>query len=486
MRASAPSCFAPHTRVVRAGHGARGAVRLARKRLRRWRTAIRTSLRCMARTMLLCAAFTTTAASAGQLGSGSHPPAAAPAPSATFVLIDGQTRTGAWHGTRDGDRVGVAASGRTDEIPLASLRSIEFAAADLPGSISGRTSRDGGAALPGLPASDDRPWLMLHDGSRFPVRILESLDAGVRVATPFGTDTAVTFEALAALQWGDPVAFPAAETAFQSTRRVRRLGEDQLITRSTADVRVVPGRIESLGNEGGTFVFQDRSRPFAVEKMYAIVMALPAAEPTPATIRVVFENGAVLAGELASADATNLRLVSATLGDVSVPLAGVSRVLVRSERLVQITDLSPTSQQVEGRLHESPTVGFDTSPTGGPLRTGGQGFERGLGLRSFTRLDYDLGRRFETLVLTAGIDDAVRPRGAVDLRVIGDGRTLVDSFSLTGIDPPREIRADVRGVRQLSLIVDYGDGVDLADHVVLGDARLLRPAPATETGRAAP
>ncbi len=46
---------------------------------------------------------------------------------------------------------------------------------------------------------------------------------------------------------------------------------------------------------------------------------------------------------------------------------------------------------------------------------------------------------------------------------------------MTGVDPPRDIIVDVSGVADLTLIVDYGAELDLADAAVWGDARLLKP-----------
>ena len=106
----------------------------------------------------------------------------------------------------------------------------------------------------------------------------------------------------------------------------------------------------------------------------------------------------------------------------------------------------------------------------------GRLFDKGLGVHSKTELDYSIGGAYESLVSTIGIDDTVRPSGSVVFRILGDGKVLFDSGALTGQDPPREIKVDVKGVNILTLIVDYGDGLDLADHADWGGVRLLKPA----------
>ncbi len=104
----------------------------------------------------------------------------------------------------------------------------------------------------------------------------------------------------------------------------------------------------------------------------------------------------------------------------------------------------------------------------------GERFEKGLGVHSRTELDYELARGYETFVATLGIDDAVRPRGSVVFRILGDGKVLYETAMLTGTSGPHLCRVDLTGVTLLTLVVDYGDSLDLADHADWGGARLLK------------
>ncbi|MCH8271513.1 MAG: NPCBM/NEW2 domain-containing protein, partial [Planctomycetes bacterium] len=77
---------------------------------------------------------------------------------------------------------------------------------------------------------------------------------------------------------------------------------------------------------------------------------------------------------------------------------------------------------------------------------------------------------------TLGINDSVRPRGSVVFGILGDGAVLHETTVLTGTSEPQLCRVDVTGVTLLTLVTDYGDALDLADHADWGGARLLRPA----------
>jgi hypothetical protein len=175
-----------------------------------------------------------------------------------------------------------------------------------------------------------------------------------------------------------------------------------------------------------------------------------------------------------------------------VALDGVVNMKVHSNRVVYLSSLTPTSERIEGLLHKTAPlaqatgsagpvatspwgVRLDRSVFGGPLTIDGTAFEKGLGVHSFTELQYEIGSEYESLVATIGVDDSVRPRGSVVFRVLGDGEVLFDSGVVTGTDAARQMFVDVRSVEILTLIVDYGDDLDLADHADWGGARLLRP-----------
>jgi hypothetical protein len=97
----------------------------------------------------------------------------------------------------------------------------------------------------------------------------------------------------------------------------------------------------------------------------------------------------------------------------------------------------------------------DGSVVGDALRLGGSTYDRGLGMHSESRLTYDLGgnyRRFESLV---GLDDRTGRGGSVRVKVLVDGKPvdLGADRELTVRSDPLPVRVDVRGARELTLIV---------------------------------
>jgi hypothetical protein len=79
-------------------------------------------------------------------------------------------------------------------------------------------------------------------------------------------------------------------------------------------------------------------------------------------------------------------------------------------------------------------------------------------------------QRFKTLV---GIDDAVRPRGHVRLVIRADDRVL-EELTVTGVDKAIPLDLDISGAGRLAILVDFGDDLDVADHLDLCEARIVK------------
>jgi len=104
---------------------------------------------------------------------------------------------------------------------------------------------------------------------------------------------------------------------------------------------------------------------------------------------------------------------------------------------------------------------------------GGQRFARGLALHSKTRLVYSLAGRHRRFQAWMGIDALVGRRGNVHVVISADGKTLLET-DVKGTDKPRLVDLDVTGKRELQILVDFGGDLDIADHLDLADARLIR------------
>ncbi len=375
-------------------------------------------------------------------------------------LLDGRSIRGAWLGwtPTEGLRLGTA-EGETrvaaDEL-LAITTAVPVGARGGPAAQSVR--------------------LHFHDGGAADVRMRDSGEATVNATTRTDQPLAVPYAHLAAVQYQRPGDCPDGDEAFRSALTSRQPGEDVLISCDGGEVRSVRGVLESLGAEAGTFRHQDRTRTFQAAKLYGIVLAAqPGRKPRPAAL-VTSTEGDVWPGEVLGAEGPQLVLRTSFNATVTLDIDRLARVDFFSDRVTHLGDLTPTAAREEARLLTPSQFRKDRSAANTPLKLGGRTFERGVGVHAFSELTYDLGGAYQTFYAVVGIDDLVRPRGSVAVRVVGDGVTLYDSGAFSGKDEPRTIRVEVSGVKQLVLVADCGDGLDLADLVDWADARLIKPS----------
>lgn len=389
---------------------------------------------------------------------------AAPLRAATVqaLRVDGTTVQGEWAGCPDATGVSIRTAEGMERIAFDDLARVSFASSAKPpeGSIV----------------------FLLADGGRLNGELVGDALEAVVTRTVLGDVVPIAFDRLAAIQFvrgGD--AFAKAGELFESALQARLPAQDVLITRGPEDTKSLRGRLETLDAENGSFAFGDKPRTFQTDKIFGIVFATGANKQPVFPVTVELSDGSIVSGAIERADAESLKVATSIGPVVEMKVGEVMNFRVRSPRVVYISDLTPTAERTEGMLHRPWPVRKDRSVSAAPLSMAGRVFDKGLGVHSKTELDYSVGGAYESLVATIGIDDAVRPSGSVLFRVLGDGKVLFDSDVLTGQDPPRDVKVGVTGVNTLTLIVDYGDGLDLSDHADWGGVRLLKPAARSAT-----
>jgi hypothetical protein len=182
-----------------------------------------------------------------------------------------------------------------------------------------------------------------------------------------------------------------------------------------------------------------------------------------------------------------LRIETPTGLAIVRPLDRVTKLDFSAGKIVYLSDVDPESVEwtpLVGLPRPSPELEKLYAPRrdralfGGklqlPAKGGGtQSFDKGLALHSRTRIVYRLSGQFRALAAVAGIDSRVRDGGHVRLTIHADERKLFDA-PITGKDPATNLDLDVRGAQRLTILVDFGDDLDVADHLNLCDARVTK------------
>lgn len=382
----------------------------------------------------------------------------------TVVSIDGSKVQGVWFGLSEG-KVHVQQDSARRSFELEDLMLLDFSASTGRGFFGKESEKIAAEAFAAV---------HLADGGSLHGQLLPSDGERVTVQTGLTGKLQLPLDQLAGVRVASPEAFPTSRELFDEALASRLPGQDIMVTRGLDDVKALRGRLVRLGPDGGSFVFGDRERTFQPHRLYGIVFAAGVARGDSLPFFVALSDGTSFSAVPLNADQKQITLRSAGGAEITVPLAEVSRIDVRSRRLVYVSDMTPADERSEGRLHRPSPPRRDRSMVGGPIRMNGVAYPKGIAMTSRSEVTYDLNGAYLTFAATVGIDDAVRPYGLVNLIVMGDDKTLLETGSLSGMDEPREISISVQGVQKLTLITDYGDDLDLSDHADWALARLLK------------
>ena len=100
-------------------------------------------------------------------------------------------------------------------------------------------------------------------------------------------------------------------------------------------------------------------------------------------------------------------------------------------------------------------------------------FDKGLAIHSRSEIVYRLDGQFRRFVALAGIEPGHIPQGNVTLVIYGDNSQLFES-TVAGTAEPISLDIDISNVQRLKILVDFGDDLDIADHLILCDGKVTK------------
>jgi len=203
---------------------------------------------------------------------------------------------------------------------------------------------------------------------------------------------------------------------------------------------------------------------------------LPAAKKP--RIHVTLTDGSQLTGYGATRERGGpLRLTTVFGSPLELPLASIAVIRFLDGRATYLSELEPRAAHVSGYFDtaERLAVAKDRNVLGGPLVVHGIEYPKGLGTRSRSRIEYDLGGRYSRFEATAALDDLAGGKGSVRFIVEKDGVRIFESALVTGMSPAVAVGPlDIKGAQRLALLVDYGELADINDWADWCDAVVIR------------
>lgn len=376
-----------------------------------------------------------------------------------------------------------AVAGVGDAVPVGRVTAISLSLGAIVATPNGEKTVQGLVALrkpdTAIPAFPTGAQLITAGGDRVPGRVRGGEAKSLRFVHATSDDEwAVALDTIAAIwltpQPNDTPTDPAKYTWLAGTPT-----RDALLFRNGDSTR---GTITAFTDTGVKFTPDGGTARDVPLKDLAAIGFNPrfakARKPKAAYAHLVLTDGTRFdATELAVKD--NTLVCKAVCGPaVSVPLAKIVSLDVLQGAATYLSDLKPKKVESVGFLGDGWTLATDRNVRGEQLRlntkAGESTFAKGLGTHPKMTITYDLAGKYTRFEAVVGLDAATGKRGRADVRIRVDGKELAlpDLQKLTtGNAIP--VVADIRGAKELTLLIDFGPTGDVQADVNWGLARLI-------------
>jgi hypothetical protein len=248
---------------------------------------------------------------------------------------------------------------------------------------------------------------------------------------------------------------------------------------SEGQVQQVTGSVLGISDGSLRFDYQGTSRTIPLERIAGVVMRQPSSEAPPQNRRVR------LRFDLCGSDELVGYLKELTPGRATIELPWGSelslsrniiyRMSVLNGRVQLLQDLPPAQVVETPFLDRILHWQAGRSLTGGGLRIGQTSYPTGLCLHSRTKLTWELNGEYERFQCDLGLQHPEGAEGNAAVRITADEAELFHADEVTAAEEPRPLDLDLTGRERLTLEVDFGRNMHLGDHVLFGNARILRP-----------
>jgi hypothetical protein len=352
------------------------------------------------------------------------------------------------------DSATLTAAGKTVKVPLAEVLDIR--------ALSVKPTASGG--------DPRRLEVALTDGSHLFVSGLGVSESGAQVETANFGKFALPLNAVANIRLA-PNEPPVADAWHDLT--TRDLTRDMLVIRKGNVLDHLDGTVGKVDDVGIHFVLDGEDVTLKREKIFGIVYARRNADPGKPVCEVTSTGGDFLKAQ--TAQWSNGQLKAGLLGGAQIVAPGEQIVTLDFSlgKVRYLSQLEPREVKYTPFFDQVWTYCRDRPRDGGMLRLGNKEYARGLWIHSRTLLKYRVNGEYRRFQAVMGIDQAVAPLGNVHVVISGDDKVLHQS-DVRGSDPPLNLDLDIAGVREIEILVDFGGDLDIADHLDLADAKVIK------------
>ncbi|MFN0198078.1 MAG: NPCBM/NEW2 domain-containing protein [Planctomycetaceae bacterium] len=249
--------------------------------------------------------------------------------------------------------------------------------------------------------------------------------------------------------------------------------QDLLVLKKNEVLDHLDGVISSVDDESIVFLLDGEEVTIPREKVFGIIyFRKPSAVPKGVCQVRLNGHDELLVKQL-QAELDHVSVVMNSGTTIQLPWTTISELDYSQGKVIYLSSLDPRDVKYTPFFDITWEYTRDRNFDGQKLQLGNTVYERGLCLHSKTAITYRIGKDFRRFRATIGIDRSVSPLGHVKLKISGDGKSLFDG-DVRGEDGPVPLDLDVSAVRDLEIVVDFGEDLDIADHLDLAEARVIK------------
>ncbi|HVW37925.1 MAG TPA: NPCBM/NEW2 domain-containing protein [Pirellulales bacterium] len=331
---------------------------------------------------------------------------------------------------------------------------------------------------PAPPAENPSAWIELVDGSMLMASSYEVSEGQAKFKTLTGEQATLPTRSIANVRFNSQTPELAAQWA--EILAGKHAG-DVIVIRKKEALDYQSGVAGDTSAEKVQFTLDGETLSVKRSRVEGLIYFHPAGrELAESVCRLTDASGARFEVQSAQLADGALELTTPAGMKARIALAEIASI---DGKIQYLSDLAPESfdwnpyfgdASASESLKEFHRPRFNTFLDGGPLRLGKQEYAKGIAMYSGVEITYRLPPgRYRRLKAMAGIDDRVRPEGAVRLAILGDDKPLFEG-AVTGRDDPLPLDLDLSGVNRLKIVVDFGAGQEVQDLFDLCDARILK------------
>jgi hypothetical protein len=358
--------------------------------------------------------------------------AQAPAFEPSVSLLDGQSLPLAEISIAGGKVTGM---GLPDKLTLDDLRQINVAAVTAP------TNDKAGIHLRLIGGGLIRASSLTIENDVCQVGIAASEE---KLGIPLERVRAIRFDpALKSEAIDKAIAAPSAEA-------------DRIFVKVEEAVESIAGITVALSDSDLKVQIEGAEQTIPRSRLVAIAVTQPRGEDELPHATVTLRDGSTLPGEIQSLADGKLTLAMPPGGKVEIPWAAVASVTIRSRRVAYLSDLKPTTLEQRSIAFLDIPWKRDRSVMGRPLTLGNRTFEKGIGVHAASKLTFDAAGDYDELASEIGIDSETGGKGTACFPCWP--MASVFSKRVKGTDPPTPLRIEIRGKKEITLVVEAGEG----------------------------